>query len=100
MTSAFRDKITALVEQGVPYHDVAVQVGSTYDSVKTIVSQARAAGKLPRYAKKYTVKIDERLMLRLASEARKRNCSTNELCRRIIEAVCDDELFIAVLQED
>ena len=92
-------RIVELVLQGVDYGEITRVTGSTYDCVKTIVARERKRGVLPKTFKRQTFKISQHHASQLASEALERKVTVEALCQQLIEAICQDRLFNAVLEK-
>ena len=92
-------RIVELVRKGVDYGEITRLTGSSYDCIKTIVSRERKRGMLPKTFKRQTFKINPQSSGRLASEALERKITVETLCQQLIEAICADGLFNAVLEK-
>ena len=92
-------RIIELVRKGVDYGEITRLTGSSYDCIKTIVSRERKRGMLPKTFKRQTFKINPQCSGRLASEALERKITVEALCSQLIEAICADGLFNAVLEK-
>ena len=92
-------KIVELVRKGVDYGEITRLTGSSYDCIKTIVSRERKRGVLPKTFKRQTFKINPRIAGQLASEALERKVTAEALCQQLIETICADDLFNAVLEK-
>ena len=92
-------RIVELVRKGVDYGEITRLTGSSYDCIKTIVSRERKRGVLPKTFKRQTFKISRHYASQLASEALERKVTAEALCSQLIEAICQDRLFNAVLEK-
>ena len=91
-------RVIELVRKGVSYGEITRLTGSSYECVKTIVARERKRGVLPKTFKRQTFKINPHIASQLASEALERRVTVETLCSQLIEAICADGLFNAVLE--
>lgn len=101
------EAVVALSRQGLTNREIARRIGDAegIDFSEATVGALKCKGgvrsgrRAPRNADR-TVLFPAELLDALGPHAERRRCSANELARRIVEAVVDDELVAAVLDDE
>ena len=89
-----------LRQKGLDYHEIAARIGVPPKTVAALESSAgRARKRRPAEANGRTVVFPIDLLERLQPHAAARNVTVNELARRIVDTVIDDNLVGAVLDD-
>lgn len=105
--TARADRIVALALQGTRPAEIAAATGSPIASVYSAVTQARARGiDIPRFTpsphggRGRVIRVPHETFDRLEQVARDRGFrSTAALAAALLDAICDDDLFDAVLED-
>ena len=90
--------VQALAANGLHTSEIARRIGIEEKSVSALLCSARRS-KRPAEKNGRTVLFPIDILNALRIAAAKRNISVNELARRIVEAVADDGLIDAVLDD-
>jgi hypothetical protein len=99
-------EITKMVEGGLTPPEIATKIGCTLGSLRVKCSQwgislrrNRAEANQVNLQRRLTIKLSENLALRLQLQAQKSEVSPAKLATLLIEAIVEDELYTAVIDE-
>ncbi|MCG8357628.1 MAG: hypothetical protein MI920_18850 [Kiloniellales bacterium] len=102
-TLGYESRTAAVIDlrgRGLSYHEIAARIGVPPKTVAALESSAgRARHRRPSEANGRTVVFPVDLLERLGPHAAARNVTVNELARRIVDTVIDEDLVPAVLDD-
>ncbi|WP_375263230.1 hypothetical protein [Palleronia sp.] len=93
--------VVAFRQTGIPTKDIAARVGVSEGTVAALEASARRQRpKRPAEANGKTVLFPNDILDRLRPHAERRGTTQNELARRIVETVIDENMVNAVLDDE